>query len=322
MTIYILRRLVILVPILFFMSLVTFFLWNLAPGDPIDALIEPERMQELAQHPEMLDELRRAYGLDKPIWQRYLIWLREALTGNFGYSFVRHLPVTQLLAERIGPTLRLTLAAMLISLVLGIPLGILSAVRQYSILDYTLTFFVFIWMSVPGFFLALSMVYIFAIKLRWFPATGMATIGASSSFWDQLHHLILPATALGLEGVASLMRYTRNSLLDVLRQDYVTTSRAKGLKESVVLWAHALRNALLPIVTLLGLRLPGLFGGALLIEVIFNWPGMGRLSIQAMYERDYNLILGSLIFFGSLTLLANLVTDIAYAYVDPRIRYE
>ncbi|MSP11685.1 MAG: ABC transporter permease [Chloroflexi bacterium] len=322
MGMYILRRLALVIPILFFMSIVTFALWNLAPGDPIDSLINPEELEKLGQYPDLLKDLRQAYGLDKPIWERYLIWLREALQGNLGYSFVRHIPVVEVLGERIAPTLRLTLAAMAISLLLGIPLGVVSAVRQYSLLDYILTFLVFIWNSVPGFFIALSMVYIFSIRLKWFPAIGMNTTGAPPSLWDDLRHLILPATALGLEGVASLLRYTRNSLLDVLRQEYVTMARAKGLSESVVLLRHALRNALLPVVTILGLRIPSLFGGALLIEVIFNWPGMGRLSIQAMQQQDYNLILGSLLFFGTLTLVANLVTDIAYAYVDPRIRYD
>jgi peptide/nickel transport system permease protein len=205
---------------------------------------------------------------------------------------------------------------------IGIPLGIISALRQYSLLDYLLTVGGFFWVSVPIFFLGLALLYIFALKLDLFPTSGMATAGAPPTLWDNLWHLVLPALAVATTNIAGFMRYSRSSMLDVIHQDYINTARAKGLKERVVMIRHGFRNALLPIVTLIGLTLPNIFGGAVITETIFQWPGIGMLYVQAVRGRDYNLTMGISFFSALLILLSNLLADLAYAAVDPRIRYD
>ncbi len=315
---YILRRLVLAIPILFGITLIDFVLINLAPGDPIIAMIDPAA--PIA--PGELEVLRENLGLNQPFFVRYTIWLTEALKGNMGYSYVHSVPVSQRIQERLGPTLILTVTSLLISVVVGIPLGLLSALKQYSKLDYSLTFAAFAGISVPNFFLALAGIYIFALKLDVLPPFGMISLRTELPYTiDLLHHLLLPATVLGFASMASLMRFARTSLLEVLDQDYVTTARAKGLQQRRILSAHALRNALIPLITVLGLRLPGLFGGSVIIETVFSWPGIGKLAIDSITDRDYPQIMSLLLITAVLVLLANLITDIVYAYADPRIRY-
>lgn len=315
---FLLRRLWTSVPVLFLITLITFLMINLAPGDPLDYMFDGERVT-LANK----DALRQQLGLDQPLPIRYLLWLKEVVTGNLGYSGFTSLPVARVLGIRIGPTLLLMTTAMLISLIIGIPIGVISALRQYSWVDYAVTIFSLMWVSVPGFFAALAALYLFSLKLPIFPSFGMTSLTPTQEpILDIAWHLALPATILGLENTAIFMRYTRASMLDVIRQDYITTARAKGLRERFVIYRHAFRNALLPLLTILGLQLPSLFGGAVLIETIFGWPGLGRISVEAVASRDYSTIMAFNLITAVLVLGSNLLTDISYAYIDPRIKYK
>ncbi|MEZ4862735.1 MAG: ABC transporter permease [Caldilineaceae bacterium] len=319
MTKYILRRLLLALPILLGITIIDFALINLAPGDPIDAMIDPTTAVGVG----VQEQLREKMGLNQPLPVRYGIWLREMFSGNMGYSYVKNVPVAERIRARLGATLILTLSALLFSVLVGIPLGVLSALRQYSWLDYLMTFLAFAGISVPNFFLALAGIYLFSLKLGILPPFGMVSLRTELPYVvDLLYHLILPATILGLASTASLMRFARTSLLEVVGMDYITTARAKGLKEQIIVIGHALRNALIPLITILGLRLPGLFGGSVIIESIFNWPGIGQLAIESITDRDYPQIMGLLLISAVLILAANLLTDILYAYADPRIRYE
>jgi len=319
MLIYVARRLLIAVPILLGITAITYLLVSLAPGDPVTAMLDPEQMTVLG--PDWVAERKAELGLDKPIPVRYLLWLRELSQGNLGYSAIDRQPVTAKIAERLWPTLKLMLAAMAIGIGVGVPIGILSAVKQYSFLDYLSTLLGLVMISVPSFFLGLGGIYLLSLKLGWLPTAGMATIGAPPSFWDRLHHLLLPATVLGLAQAAPLIRYARSSMLEVIRQDYVKTARAKGLFERTVLLGHALPNALIPIITVIALHLPALVGGTVIIEQIFAWPGMGTLAITAIFGRDYPVIMAFNLIIALAIVLSSLVADVAYALVDPRIRY-
>ncbi len=321
---YILRRVLHSLPVLLGITIITFVFTELAPGDAVSSMI-------LSQQEGLTSELdiatmRAAYGLDQPPPVRYLQWMAGLFQGNLGVRIRSRVPVTEEIGRRLPATVQLMVTAMIISLVLGIPLGTLSALRQYSRLDYTLTTFVFIGISVPGFFAALAVIYLFAVKLNWLPTGGYSTPGEEFGFWgvirDQARHILLPGMVLGIESTAAIMRYTRSSMLEVIRLDYMLTARAKGLQAYVVVVHHGLRNALLPVLTILGLRLPDLFGGAIIIETIFNWPGMGLLYMDGVTTRDYPLIMGLVLISAFLIVVSNLVTDITYAVADPRIRYE
>jgi peptide/nickel transport system permease protein len=317
---YILRRLLLSIPTLLGVTILVFLFINLAPGDPITAMLSPEQVAGMG--PEGLQAQRERLGLNKPIIVRYAIWLKEIARGNWGYSIQFQKPVLKRVTDRLSATLRLTLAALLISLAIGIPIGILSAVKQYSALDYLVTVISFIGLSMPVFFLGLALIYIFSLKLNLLPPGGMQTIGQPASLRDSLVHLILPAAMLGLAAIASFARYTRASMLDVIRQEYLQTARAKGQREFVVLLRHAFPNALLPVITVIGLQLPNLFAGAVITETVFAWPGMGRLAIDAINYRDYPLLMGITTIFAFLVLISNLLADVAYAIADPRVRYE
>jgi peptide/nickel transport system permease protein len=319
MTAYVVRRLAISVPVLFGITLVTFFFVNLAPGDPVSAMIPPTERQNLS--PEALEARRQALGLDDPLPVRYVIWLGELIQGNLGYSYADRRPVTEHIQERLWPTLELTGAALLLSLVIATPLGVLSALKQYSALDYVLTIASFVVVSVPAFFIALGAIYIFSLQLGMLPTSGMRTVGQPWSLGDHLQHLLLPVAILSLERVGPFMRFVRSSMLEVVQQEYVTTARAKGLAERLVIWRHALRNALIPLITLVGLSLPSLFGGAVLLETIFSWPGVGMLSVAAVFQRDYAVLMGLGLVTAAVILISNLVTDICYVFADPRIRF-
>ena len=315
---YILQRLLIALPVLFGITVIDFALINFAPGDPITAMVDPTAAVRYGGE----EALRERMGLNQPILNRYFIWLREVASGNLGYSYVRNRPVVDRIMERLPATLILTVTALVIAVAVGIPLGMLSAIRQYSPLDYSLTLVAFAGLSVPDFFLALGGIYIFALKLDILPPFGMMSLQSDlPRTLDIIHHLILPATILGFSSTAALMRFARTSLLEVLKQEYIITARAKGLAELRVLRRHALRNALIPLITILSLRLPGLFGGSVIIETIFSWPGIGQLAIQSITDRDYPQIMGLLLISGILVHDANLLADILYAFADPRIRY-
>ncbi|MGQ9666211.1 MAG: ABC transporter permease [Anaerolineae bacterium] len=319
MTKYILRRLIISIPVLLGITVIVFLLIHFAPGDPVMGMIDPTQGSFSA---ELIDQERARLGLDKPLPVQYVLWLGRVLRGDLGYSLITHKPVAKLIGERIWPTLQLTLSALALSVIVGIGIGIISAVRQYSWIDYLTTLFSFAAVSVPGFFLALGLIFILALKLQWLPTSGMQTLGQPFSVGDRLKHMIMPVIVLSVTITAPLVRYARSSMLDVLRQDYVNMARAKGLREWVVILRHALPNALIPLVTVVGLRLPALFEGSVIVEQIFHWQGMGSLNIWAVLNQDYTVLMGLNMFTAILVLGANLLTDIAYAIVDPRIKYE
>ena len=323
---YILRRLLMVIPLMWGITLITFFMSNLMPGSYIDTLIPPEQREMLGRmDPEIEAQLMRKFGLDQPIYVRYLKWLKElVLRGNMGYSYRSGEPVLKEMLRYLPATLQLTIGAMAFSTVVGVLLGIMSAIYQYSWFDQLMTFLSFIWISTPSFVIALGAIYLFGFKIPIFPLGGQTNVGTGvkPTLWEYLHHMALPIMVLGLMGVAGRLRYARSSMLEVLHEDYVQVARAKGLSERVVTLRHALRNALLPLVTIVGLSLPGLIGGSFIIENIFVWPGMGRFGMVALTARNYPVIMAMNFVSSTLVLTSNLLTDIAYAWVDPRIRFE
>ena len=314
---YIQRRLALSLPILLVITALIFTLLQLTPGDPLDSYIPPDQPLPEAQR----EVIRRELGLDRPPVIRYFYWLRETVQGNLGFRSKTPEPVLGAIQRSLGPTLLLMGTAMGIGISLGMVLGVIAALKQYSWLDTALTVFAFLGVSMPVYLAGLIGLYFFAMKLGWFPAGGFSTPGQPAMIGDRLHHLVLPASIISLNYVASTMRYTRSAMLDVLGQDYVRTARAKGLFETIVVQRHALRNALLPVVTIIGTYLPALLGGAVFIESIFSWPGMGRLYLDGVESRDYPLIMGLTLVLAVAILVANLLTDLAYAVIDPRIRY-
>lgn len=300
-------------------TIIAFGLLQLAPGDPLNSYVPPDAPLP----PEQREALRRELGLDQPVVIRYLYWLREAVQGNLGVRAVNFEPVGDAIMSRLGPTLLLMATSLTIGIVLGLVLGIISALKKYSILDMALTIFAFLGVSFPVYLAGLLGLYIFALTLGWVPAGGMSTAGAAGGgFFDVLKHLILPALIISLNYVASTMRYTRSAMLEVLDQDYVRTARAKGLRENAIIIGHALKNALMPVITIIGSYIPNLLGGAVFIESIFSWPGMGRLFVDGVEARDYPLIMGLILILAIMILIVNLLTDVAYAMVDPRVRYD
>jgi len=319
LTSYLARRLLITIPVLIGITVLTFVFINLAPGDPVMMMVSPEQVAELGQ--EWLEARRHELGLDQPLPVRYVRWLQELAHGNLGYSLTTGESVAGLIVERLPATLRLLVAALVVGIGIGVPVGVLSAVKQYSLLDYASTIFSMAFIAVPPFFLGLGLIYIFALSLDILPTAGMNTVGVTPTLWDSLLHLVLPATVLGFGQAAQILRYTRSSLLQVLRQDFVRTARAKGLHERVVIYRHALRNALIPVVTVVALNIPALFGGAVITEQIFQWPGVGSLAMASIARRDYSTIMGVNFVSAVLVLLCNLAADVAYSIIDPRIRY-
>jgi peptide/nickel transport system permease protein len=322
---YVARRILQSLPVLIGITLITFFFLELAPGDATSYLImrESDAADTTGFDPERVRELA---GLNQSAPIRYVRWLTSFLQGNMGRRLITRTDVAEDIWLHVPPTLELMTTSLILSIVLGIPLGVLSALRQYSLFDYVSTAFVFFAVSVPAFFAAMGAIYIFSVQLRWFPSGGYSTPGATFGpvvgVLDRLRYLILPAVVLGLRSTASIMRYTRSSMLDVLDVDYITVARGKGLSERVVILRHALRNALLPVITIIGLSLPRLFGGALIIEIIFNWPGMGVLYMEGVSMRDFPLIMAMTVISATVIVLSNLITDIAYAFADPRIQYQ
>jgi peptide/nickel transport system permease protein len=316
---YLLRRLAISVPVLLGITLAVYVIISLAPGDPVDALINPEAVASLG--PDYREQQREALGLNQPILVRYGIWLREIARGNLGYSFADRQPIAAKIEERFAPTLGLMLTALILAIVIAVPIGVLSAIKQYSAIDYTATVLGFAAISVPSFFLGLAAIYVFALKIPILPAAGMETVGQPWSLSDMAWHLVLPALVLGLAEAAPLIRYTRSSMLEVIRQEYVRVARSKGLRETTVLYQHALRNALIPLVTVIALGLPRLLGGAVIVESVFAWPGMGTLALTAVQARDYPVIMAINLISAVTIVLSNLLADVTYAVIDPRIRY-
>ncbi|MEZ4498938.1 MAG: ABC transporter permease [Thermomicrobiales bacterium] len=304
------------ITILIGVSILVFIFVEMAPGDAIDAMLPPESLPT----PEAKEAMRERLGLNDPAPVRYVRWLGRAVQGDLGYSLTSRKPVTDIIMTRLPKTLQLVGTAMLISVIIGVSTGIISAIRQYSWIDYLTTFFSFFWLSIPGFFLGLLMIYLFAVKLNWFPVFGASSPGAKNPVLDRLHHLILPATVLGLELAAALTRYTRASLLEVLRTDYMRTARAKGLRERTVIVRHGLKNALIPIITVVAFRMPYLISGAVVIETVFQWPGLGLLTLNAANHKDYPLVLALALAVTVIVVVSSFLADLAYSIVDPRIR--
>ncbi len=323
MLLYALRRLLLALPLLLGITFVSFLVIHLAPGDPVELQTGDPSIESSAQAQKMLREL---YGLDQPLHTQYWNWLTRIARLDFGRSFAPDgRPVIQKISERLPVTLLLNVIELLIIIALAVPIGVLSATRQHSLFDKITTIFVFVGFATPDFWLALLLMMLFGVQLGWLPISGLRSLNWEYlSFWKQhvdfIAHLLLPVVVATFGGLAGLSRYMRQSMLEVVRQDYIQSARAKGLAEAVVIRKHALRNALLPIVTILALSLPGLIGGSVIVESIFAIPGMGQLMVQAVFARDYPVIMGNLVIVATLTLLANLVADLSYGLVDPRIR--
>ncbi|MCS7164582.1 MAG: ABC transporter permease [Thermodesulfovibrio sp.] len=318
---YLIKRLLLMIPILFGITLICFIVINLAPGSP--AMFQEELSPKAS--PEAVQALKKLYGLDKPLHERYINWLKMVFTLDLGKSFVDGRKVEDKIKERLPITITLNLLSLIFIFIVAIPIGVYSALRPGSIFDRALTFFVFTGFSVPTFWLALLAMIVFGVNLGWLPISGIQSIGVEKMPFherviDYIKHLILPVTIMSFSGLAGMSRYTRSSMLEVLNQDYIRTARAKGVPERVVIFRHALRNALLPVITLLGLSIPGLIGGSVIFESIFSIPGMGQLFYSSAMARDYPTIMGILLIGALLTLIGNLIADIAYFIVDPRIR--
>ncbi|MFC1571096.1 ABC transporter permease [Candidatus Margulisiibacteriota bacterium] len=317
---FIIRRLLQLIPLLIGVSLLSFFVMHLAPGDPTALFTDPNI------NPEDLARIRANFGLDKPVIIQYFYWLGNALRGNFGNSYTSSQPVISEILQRLPATLLLMVSSYILTLLITIPLGVISAVRKGTWFDNVVTVLSFAGMATPSFWLGLMLMLLFSVKLGWLPAVGMFDVlyhhpTIFHRWLDIAQHMILPLTTMTLLSLAGITRYQRATMLEVLNQDFIRTARAKGLPERVVIFKHALRNALIPIVTILGLSLPDLFGGAFIIETIFAWPGMGRLGVMAIFQRNYPMIMGIVVMSAVLIMLGNLFADIGYALVDPRIRY-
>jgi peptide/nickel transport system permease protein len=321
MPLYILRRLLMMVPLMFGITLITFVVIHLAPGSPVDVQME----MSLKASAQARENLKRLYGLDKPVHMQYLDWLGRFLRFDFGRSFVDGREVTDKILERIPVTLLINVLSLIIIFLLAVPIGVMSAVRQYSMFDKVSTVFVFVGYSTPSFWLALLLMILFGVYMGLLPISGIQSVDTSGMsalerVLDVARHLILPVGVSAFGGIAGMSRYSRSSMLEVIRQDYIRTARAKGLNERKVIMGHAFKNALMPIVTILGLMVPALIGGAVIFETIFAIPGMGKLFIDSTYSRDYPTVMGILVIGAGLTLIGNLLADIAYAAVDPRIR--
>ena len=314
MTAYILRRVLQGILVLFLVSAVTFFLINLAPGGPTAAVsfnrTKAEREAVLHQ-----------YGLDRPVLVRYADWLRKALHGDLGTSINQGLPVAGLLSQRAGATLELGITALLLATISGIALGLLAAVFRNRWPDHLVSTVSALGMSIPGFWLGIVVIIVFAVRLEWLPASGVFSVGKEGSLLDRIRHLVMPATVLAFTLMPNIVRVTRSALLEVIHSDYVRTAHAKGVRPRVVLLKHTFKNALVPVLAILGLVTTVLFSGSVVIENVFGWAGLGRLAVQAANGRDYPVILGVTLLAGTFVVIVNLIVDLLYAVVDPRIRH-
>ena len=311
---YILKKILLAIPVLLGITIIDFLLMNLA-GSPIDMMTGP-RMTET-----MKAMRAAAWGLDQPMWKQYVGWLGEIFQGNLGYSYKTYQPVAEMISSHIAPTLLLMGSSLLLGLVIAVPAGIYSAVHRYQKRDYAMVTTSFVFSSVPSFFMALLMIYLFTVKLGWLPSSGMITPGTDGGFADVARHLVMPMLVLGVSMAGNNIRYVRSSVLEILEMDYLRTAKAKGIGHFLTINKHALRNALLPIVTMIGMQIPMLFGGAVIIEQVFSWPGLGLITMSAITNRDYPVIMGVCLLSAVVVLAANLLTDVVYALVDPTIKY-
>lgn len=311
---YIMKRLLIAIPVLIGITLIDYFLMSLA-GSPLSMMQGP-RVSEAA-----LQQRAIQLGLDKPFYEQYFIWLGQILQGNLGYSAKTFLPVAQMIQAHIGPTLLLMGVSLLLSLFIATPVGIYSATHQYGAGDYVAVTLSFLATSIPSFFLSLLLIFLFTVKLGVLPSSGMTTLGAGGGTWDMVRHMVMPVLVLSISLAGNKIRYIRSSFLEILEQDYLRTARAKGIGRFREIGKHAFRNALLPIVTVIGMEIPLLFGGAVIVEQIFSWPGLGLMTMSAIMARDYPTIMGVCLFSAVLVLVGNLLTDILYVLINPTIKY-
>ena len=311
---YITRRVIQMIPALWLVSVAVFMIVHLIPGDPAQIMAGPSATDQ------QLEALTKKYGLDKPLWEQYVTWLREVLSGNMGHSFINGYPVNDLIAQRVPATLELAIGAALVVVVISFPLGILSALRPGSSIDFLSTLFSALSFAIPGFWLAIMMVMLFSLELKWLPPSGRPDFSEEPT--EHVKALIMPVLVLGIGISAKITRYLRSSMLEVLDQDYTRTARAKGLHERVVIGRHVLRNALIPVITVMGLQVGDLLSGAIIVESVFAWPGVGRLTLQAISWRDYSLLQANVLYIVLAFMVINLLTDLSYSFIDPRIRYE
>jgi len=318
---YLARRTLMMVPLMIGITVISFIVIHLAPGNPVEVATE---MNPKASA-QARENLKKLYGLDKPLHVQYANWLGRFARLDFGTSFSDGRPVYDKIVERLPITIVINVLQMVLAFVIAMPLGIISAVRQNSLFDKSTTVFVFLGFSIPSFWLGLLLMLLFGVTLGWLPISGIQSLDVSGMGflalqWDRMRHIVLIVFIGAFGGLAGISRYMRSNMLEVVRQDYIRTARAKGLPENVVIYKHALRNAVMPVITILGLSLPGLIGGSVILESLFSIPGMGQLFWQAVTARDYPLVMGDLVFGAILTLAGNMLADISYAAIDPRVK--
>ena len=312
---YILKRILVAVPVLIGITIIDYAIMCMA-GSPLEMLQGP-RVSQAA-----VEAKRIALGLDQPVYIQYFVWLGQLIHGNMGYSMKSYQSVSSMIGSHLGPTLLLMGVSLIISLLLAIPAGIYSAIHQYSKGDYTVVTLSFLGSSMPGFFLSLLLIYLFTVRLGWLPSSGMTTLGTQGGVADVAKHMVMPVIVLAFSMAGSNIRYIRSAVLEILQQDYLRTARAKGIGHFRVINKHALRNALVPSITVIGMEIPVLFGGAVIIEQIFSWPGLGLMTMSAISNRDYPVIMGVCLLSAIVVLIGNLLTDILYALVDPTIQLD
>ena len=311
---YVAKKILLALPVLLGITLIDYLIMCLA-GSPLDMMISPRATQEaVAMKAQQL-------GLDQPVLVQYLSWLGQLFQGNLGYSYKSYQPVAEMIGSQMAPTLLLMGVSLVLGLLIAVPAGIYSAIHRYQKQDFAVVTASFFGSSIPGFFLALILIYVFNVRLEWLPSSGMFTPGTGGDFWDVVRHLIMPAVVLAVSVAGSNIRYIRSAMLEILEMDYLRTAKAKGIGRFLVINKHALRNALLPIVTVIGMQIPTLFGGAVIIEQIFSWPGLGLVTMNAITGRDYPVIMGVCLLSAVVVQVSNLLTDIVYALVDPTIQY-
>ncbi|QFT88369.1 Glutathione transport system permease protein GsiC [Bacillus sp. THAF10] len=313
---YIIRRSLMAIPLLFGITVLSFAIMQMAPGGPTSLMMDPNISKEA------MKKYEERYGLNDPVHEQYFKWVSNMAKGDFGDSLIRRgVPVSEMIMNRLPNTLLLMIVSTFVAILIAIPFGVVSARKPYSMTDYAVTVTSFLGLATPNFWIGLVLIMVFAVQLNWFPTGGVSTLNADFSILDRIHHLVLPAFVLATADMAGLTRYTRSSMLEVIRQDYMRTARAKGLKERKVVYKHGLRNGLIPIITIFGLMLPGFIGGSVIVERIFAWPGIGLLFFESAFQRDYPVIMALTVISAVFVVIGNLIADILYAIFDPRIEY-
>ncbi|WP_310605606.1 ABC transporter permease [Anaerosporobacter sp.] len=312
---YMVKRIIAAIPVLIGITIIDYLIMSRA-GSPL-AMMHGPKISESA-----IEAKAAMLGLDKPIYLQYFDWLKQVLTGNLGYSIKSYQPVTEIIGSHIGSTLLLMGTSLIVGLIIAIPTGIYSAIHRYTKRDYALVSLSFLGTSIPSFFLALIFIYLFTVRLGILPSSGMITQGTGGGFFDVAKHMVMPVLVLAISIAGTNIRYVRSAMLEVLQQDYLRTAKAKGIGKFLVINKHALRNAMLPVVTVIGMQIPVLFGGAVIVEQMFSWPGLGLITMNAITSRDYPVIMGVCLLTAVVVLLTNLITDIIYAIVDPTIQYK